>query len=155
MASPAGILRWLGTTLIVGGGLFFLMLALGSQIQLVEARQLMSAGAQAQGIITQKFAGGRRSSRHDFTYTFSVGDGRFEKTVTGIAYRDYEQMQVGEKIPVRYEPANPGKNVTSPELADLEGWPNRLFGPVLGLALLGWGIARIVRRPRIAPEPGT
>lgn len=149
MASFNPILRWVTTALILAGGLLFLLLALGGHLQLVEARELMSAGTQAQATITQKWSGGKRSSRHDFSYAFRVGDGQFEKTVTGIAYRDYEAMQVGARIAVWYEPANPARNVTGPELADLEWWPNRLFGLFAGLALCGWAVARILGRKSV------
>ena len=148
MAILSGILRWLGTTLILGAALVFLLLALGGHLQLVEARQLMATGIRAQATVTQKWAGGKRSSRYDFSYAFRVGDRNFEKTVTGIGYGDYERLQVGQPIAVWHEPANPANNITHPDLDDRESWPNRLFGVVLGFVLLGWGMVRIVRRPR-------
>lgn len=153
MAILSGILRWLGTTLILGAALFFLGLALGGHLQLLEARKLMATGTQAEATVSQKWSGGKRSTRYDFSYTFRVGDRSIERTVTGIGYGDYVKLQVGQRIPVWHEPSNAAKNITRTEMADLESWPNRLFGFVLGFALLGWGIARIVRRSRTTPPP--
>jgi hypothetical protein len=149
------LLRWLGTALILCAGLLFVALFLAMHVQLVEARKLMETGAQAEGTITQKVGASKRSSRRDFSYTFRVGSEPFAKTVTGIGSDDYGQMQVGQKIVVRYRPDDPHRNITQPELADLESWANRLFGLAVGLALIGWGIARIVRRARAAAPSRT
>lgn len=143
--------RWLATLLIVAGGLFFLLLGLGGWLQVVEAREIKASGTQAEATVSGKRSGGKRSSRYDFSYTVRVGDRQVEKTVTGIGYRNYERMKIGERIAVWYRADDPGRSITDVELAEIESWPNLLFLPVVGLALLGWAIARIVRRPRITP----
>ena len=53
----------------------------------------------------------------------------------------------GDRVKVWYDPGNPARSITRAELDDLESWPNRIFFPLAGLALLGWAIARL-RRPR-------
>lgn len=145
--------RWFATLLIVAGGLFFLLLGLGAWLQLVEAREVRATGALAEATVTGKRAGGKRSSRHDFSYTVRVGQRQFDRTVTGIGYRDYERLQVGERILVWYRAEDPARSLSEVELAELESWPNRLFLPLAGLALLAWGVARMIRRPRAGPAP--
>jgi hypothetical protein len=151
METRSRLLRWLGTALILCAGLFFLALFLAMHVQLVEARKLMETGARAEGTVTQMVGASKRSGRRDFTYAFRVGTEQFAKTVTGVGYDDYSEMRIGQTIVVRYRPDNPDRNITQPELTDLESWANRLFGLAVGLALIGWGIARIVRRPGNAP----
>ena len=145
------ILRWLGTLLILAVGLFFLLLALGAHLQLLEARKLMSQGRQAEGTVTEARGGGKRSTSYYFSYEFPAGAVSYAGKNRSIAYGDFTQMRSGGKIQVWYDAAHPERSITAAELAEHESWANRLFFPLLGLALIGWGTARIVRRSRPSP----
>jgi len=147
------LLNWLGTLLIVAIGLFALLLALGAHLQLLEARKLMSQGRQTEGMVTEAHGGGKRSTSYYFSYEFPAGNVKHARKNRSIAYGDYTQMRPGTRIQVWYDPANPERSITTPELAEHESWANRLFFPLVGLALLGWGVARIVRRPRPPAPP--
>ena len=56
------MLRRLATLLILAAGLFILMLALGSQLQLEEARELVAQGRQAEGTVTEAYTVQRGSA---------------------------------------------------------------------------------------------
>ena len=144
-------MRWLVTSLGVAGALLCLLLALGAHLQLVATRTLMSQGRPVEGAVTGTWAGGRRSSRHDFSYAYLAGNVRHVKDHRMIRYRDYVALDSGHAITVRYDPADPDRSITAPELADAESWGNRLFFPLIGLALLGWALKRMVRRAPDGP----
>lgn len=144
----ARLLNWLGTVLILVVGLFVLLLALGAHLQLLDARKLKSEGRLAEGTVTDTRTGGKRSTSYYFSYEFPAGAVTRARKDRTISYRDYAKMRRGNRIQVWYDPASPESSITMPEMAEHESWANRLFFPLAGLALLGWGIARIVRRRR-------
>lgn len=131
-------------------GLFVLVLALGAHLQLLDARELMSQGRLAEGTVTDAHGGGKRSTSYYFTYEFPAGTVTHARKDRSISYGDYATMRRGNRIQVWYDPANPERSITAPEMAEHESWANRLFFPLAGLALLGWGVARIIRHPRPA-----
>lgn len=141
----ARILRWLATALIVAGALLCLLLALGSHLLLLEARDLMAQGRQVEGTVTETRTGGRRSTRYSFSYAYPAGSVRYAKANRTIAYRDYARMRRGQTIAVWYDPANPERSITVAEMADYESLANRLFFLLAGLAFLVWAITRVVR----------
>lgn len=147
------LLRWLGTLLIFVAALFFLVLALGAHLQLLEARQLMAEGRAADGTITGVRKGRGKSSSYYFSYAFSVGGATHARTDVSVPYGEYQTLQEGRNLQVRYDPADPGKSVTKPEMAQLESWPNRLFFPILSLMFIGWWVARLARRRPSPPAP--
>lgn len=144
MSRPT-IVRWLATALILLGGLLCLLLALGAHLQLLEARKLMSQGQQVEGTVTERRAGGRRSSRYSFSYTYPAGNIAHTKANLTIGYRTYTRLSSGQTIPVWYDPTDPERSITAPELADYESLANRLFFPAAALALLVWAIRRMLR----------
>ena len=151
------LLRWLATLVILVAGLFFLVLALGGHLQLLDARRVMAKGQATEGTVTGARSGGQKSASYYFSYEFPAGGVVHARKNVGVSYSDYQKLRAGSKIQVRYDPENPAKNVTAPEMAEFESVPNRLFLPVVALALLGWWLARVVRRrppPSVPPaEP--
>ncbi len=148
------LLRWLGTLVIFVAGLFFLVLALGGHLQLLDARRVMAEGQSAEGTVTGLRRGAGKSASYYFSYEFPAGGTIHAKKDLGISYGDYHELRRGSRIKVWYDPANPAKSVTTPEMAEFESVPNRLFLPGVALALLGWWVARIVRkRPSSAAPP--
>ena len=147
------LLRWLGTLLILAAGLFFLLLALGGHLQLLDARKVMAEGQPAEGTVTGLRRGTGKSASYYFSYEFPAGGAMHARKDVGVSYSDYQKLRTGSKILVRHDPENPAKNVTAPEMAEFESVPNRLFLPVAALLLLAWAVARIVRRRPASPAP--
>jgi hypothetical protein len=147
------LLRGLATLVIFVVGLFFLVLALGGHLQLLDARKLMAEGKSAEGTIIGARSGGKKSASYYFSYEFPAGGVLHARKDVGVSYSDYQKLRAGSRILVRYDPGNPAKNVTTPEMAEFESIPNRLFLPGVALVLLGWWVARIVRKRPAPPTP--
>jgi uncharacterized protein DUF3592 len=148
------LLRRLATLVIFVAGLFFLLLALGGHLQLLDARRLMAKGGKVEGSVTQAYSGGRRSTAYYFDYEYPAAGGlKLSGKKRSISYSDYERLRPGTKVPVWHDPGNPGRSVTTAEMAELESWANRLFFPLVGLAFLAWGIYRVVGRRPAPPAP--
>lgn len=152
-ATFSKLLKWLGTLIIFVAGVFFMLLALGGHLQLLEARRLMAEGRSAEGTVSGVRGGGRKSSSYYFSYEFPADGVMHARKDVGISYGDYHELRGRSRIKVWYDPENPARSITTPEMAEFESVPNRLFLPVVGLALLGWFVARIVRRSPAPPAP--
>jgi uncharacterized protein DUF3592 len=149
-AAFSRLLGWLATVVIFLAGLFFAVLALGGHLQLLEARKVMAQGQPVEGTVTGLRRGTGKSASYYFSYEFSAGGATHAKKDAGISYGDFQELRQGRKISVRYDPAHPAHSITAPEMAEFESIPNRLFLPGVALLLLGWWVARLVRR-RPAP----
>jgi hypothetical protein len=147
------LLSALATFVIFATGLFFLLLALGGHLQLLEARTVMAEGRTAEGTVTALRRGGQKSASYYFSYEFPAGSAIQAKKDLSISYSDFHALRKGSNIKVWYDPASPAKSVTIPEMAEFESIPNRLFLPGIAVLLLGWWIARLVRRRPAPPAP--
>ena len=139
-------MRWIVSILLLAAGVATLMLALGQALALQDSRQLMAAGARADGTITEQ-AQGRKSIGRFYSYRFRVGDRDWVATHRDIPF-SARTIPVGSRVAVRYDPANPAKSITAAELEEAENWGNRLLFPVVGVALIAGAVARMVRKPR-------
>lgn len=131
---------------IAAVALVFLLLAGGAHLQLQEARRLLEAGAATEATLTEVLGAGSRGGSHRYSYSFMVGADRFAQQRRDITYDARYSSKVGDRVKVWYDPADPTKSVTRAELDTLEAWSNRLFFPLVGLALLAWAVARTIRR---------
>ena len=138
--------RLLVSAAIAAIALVALLLAGGAHLQLREARGLMATGVAAEATLTEVLGGGSRGGSHRYSYSFLVGTDRFEQVRRNITYDARYGSKAGDRVKVWYHPGNPAKSITRAELDSLEAWPNRIFFPVVGLALLAWAIVRL-RRP--------
>jgi len=148
------VLRKLGTAAILVAGLFFLLLALGQNLQLLAARELVAAGTRAEATVTAMGAP-RRSTAYRYTYSYRVGGTEHVRADRSIPYGQRESLKPGTKIEVWYDPKRPEVATSAAELAEHESVPNRLFLPLIGAVLLGWGLARILRRPTAPGSRGS
>lgn len=137
--------RVLGTAAIFVAAFFFLLLALGNHLQLLEARSLVASGAVAEGTVTA-IGAPRRSTAYRYSYTYRAGGKDYSRADKSIAYGERENYQQGTRVKVWHDRSRPEAATTAAELADLEFVGNRLFLPGVGLAFLAWGLARIFRR---------
>ena len=140
--------RLLVSGLIAAVALLLLLLAGGNHLQLQDARTIRETGAAAEATLSEVLGGGSRGGSHRYSYSFVVGAERFAQERRAITYEARYASKAGDRVRVWYDPRDPRKSVTQAELDSLESWPNRLFFPVAGLALLAWAIVRTIRRPR-------
>lgn len=147
------MLRWLATSLILAVGLFVLLLALGSHLQLDEARKLMAQGRQAEGTVTEAYTV-RRGSASAYSYIYAVGSTNYSKSKRSIARSERARVPAGTKIPVWYDLAQPERATTRAEIAEMEDLGNRVIFPLIGLLLIGWAIARILHKGRSGAAAG-
>jgi len=147
------LLRALGTLALLFAGLFFALLALGGHLQLLEARRVMAEGQATEGTVNGLRKGTGKSASYYFNYEFSAGGAKHVKADVGLSYGDFHALRNGSKVKVWYNPANPAVSATLQERAEYESWPNRLFLPGVSVLLLGWWIARLVRKRPSSPAP--
>jgi uncharacterized protein DUF3592 len=152
-AAFSKLLGWLATLVIFLAGLFFAVLALGGHLQLLEARKVMAQGQPVEGTVTGLRRGTGKSASYYFSYEFPAAGMMRARKDAGISYSDHHELRQGSKIKVWYDPANPANSVTTPEMAEFESIPNRLFLPGVALLLLGWWVTRLVRRRPAPPAP--
>ena len=50
---------------------------------------------------------------------------------------------------MRHDPADAQRSTTIAEIAELEGWVNRVLFPLVGLALVAWTVVRMLPRKGI------
>lgn len=136
-------MRLAATVLIALAGLAFALLALGNELRLADMRTLMESGAQAEGTITEQL-GAKKSNAKSYSYRFRAGDRDWTATRRDIPYAARE-LPIGARVPVRYDPANPERSITAAELEEAHGWGNRIFFPLVAIALIAWAVRRAVR----------
>jgi hypothetical protein len=141
------MLRWLATLLILAAGLLALLLALGAHLELGDARELMARGRQVEGVVTEAYAV-RQGTASGYSYAYAVGGTRYSAIKRSIPRGLKEKLPPGTRIAVWYDAADPPRSTTIAEIAELEGWANRVFFPLIGLALLAWAVVRMLPRKR-------
>ena len=141
-------MRALATVAIFLAGLAAAFMALAHFLSIRSAEDLMSGGAQAEGTVTAQH-GAKGSNAKFYSYTFQANGRQWTATRRDIPWSARE-LPIGAKVPVRYDPAKPERSITPAELEQAAGWGNRIFFPLVAAGLLGWGIARIVRRRKPA-----
>jgi Protein of unknown function (DUF3592) len=139
--------QWLGAGLLLLISAMFALMVLVRQWELDAARKLADSGTHADATVTHmKCCAQRRigKSRRSFiTYRFQVGERQFGGKDREIPPDKYAGVQVGSKIPVLFNPANPNRHVTLLELAELEQWGYRIGFSLLSLVLLTLCILRL------------
>ncbi len=141
----ARLLRWLLTASIFAFAALFALLGLGAHLALGDARRLAESGTQAEATVTELVAA-KRSTAYRVSYRYDAAGRSLEASKRSIPYGMRGELRPGAKIPVWYEPAQPGRSTTRAEVAELERWPNRIFFPVAAIALLAWGVIRTRKR---------
>lgn len=144
---PAGTPPWLG-------GIFFLLMsaafgiiAVARQEALDEARELAATGVQTRAVVTAMRVTGKRGSSHNLSYRFRAEGRDAGATDRRIYHARYDELSIGDEIPVRYDPANPHRHVTAPELEELERWSDRLGFGGFALVWLGMSVAYFRTKP--------
>ena len=127
--------------LIALAGLLFALLALGNELRLSDMRTLMESGARAEGTITEQL-GAKKSNAKSYSYRFRAGDRDWTATRRDIPYAARE-LPIGSRVPVRYDPANPERSITSHELEEAHGWGNRILFPLVAIAFIAWAVRRV------------
>jgi uncharacterized protein DUF3592 len=136
--------EWLASGILILVGFFMLLVALADYRTLRDARRLSTEGTRTDGLIMEIRRSQRRAN-DDFSYEFSAFGRTYGKHRVEVGGANLGELAAGQRIPVWYEAANPQLSITAPERARLEELPSRIFFPLLGLALLAFGIVRSAR----------
>ena len=137
-------MRHVYTAVILLAGLCVLVISLAMGLQRDEARRLWAEGAVTEGTVTE-ILGTKGSNAKFYSYTFPA-DGRMHTQTRRDIPWSARDTPVGSRVTVRYDAKSPAKSITQAELEELESWGNRIIFPLIGIALVGWGAARILRR---------
>lgn len=141
----ARLLRWLLTASIFAFAALFALLGLGAHLSLGDARRLAESGTRAEATVTELVAA-KRSTAYRVSYRYAAAGRTLDATKRSIPYAMREELRPGARIPVWYDPSQPERSTTRAELAEMEGWPNRIFFPAVAIALLAWGVIRARKR---------
>ena len=138
------------------GGVVFGHMGYSHHVALQEARRLVRDGVETTATIDRVYASGRRSRSYYVEYRYEAAGlrlaGRGETTRA-----DYEQLEQGMRIPVRFDPKLRSRVVSEPEFARLESWSGR-FGNfvVSGVMVVVFVLMlRALVRPSPRTHPGT
>ena len=145
---PPAVSRWVGAFILLLGSVGFALCGFIAHTTLEEARALAASGIQTRAVVTGLSISGKRKSSHNLGYRFRVGDKDAGADHRRIPPARYHELEIGDEIPVRFDPANPHRHITAPELEQLERWGERIGFPFLSLAFLVWSYAHFRDRPR-------
>lgn len=133
-----------------GGAILWLLMSAGvafivvdRQVTLETARELAASGIQTRATVTGMRLTGKRGRSHNLSYRFRVAEREFGGTDRRIPSEKYDELDVGAEIAVRFDPANPHRHVTGPELEELERWSDRIGYSLLSLAFLTACVSRL------------
>ena len=138
---PPAVSRWVGAFILLLGSVGFALCGFIAHATLEEARALAASGIQTRAVVTGMSISGKRRSSHNLSYRFRVGDKDAGAMYRRIHPDRYQELEIGDEIPVRFDSANPHRHITAPELEQLERWGERFGFPFLSLAFLVWSFA--------------
>ena len=136
---------FINIVLLVMSALFALV-ALGHELQVLEAQQAWATGRLTEGTLTAHY-GRRKSNMREYSYTYRVDGKEYTAERRTIPWSARE-IPVGARLEVRYDPMSPAKSVTPAELEELQSWGSRWGLAAISAAFFAWAIARIVRGRR-------
>ena len=147
--------RRFGTPLFLVCGLALGIAAVLQQQTLNEARALARDGVQTTATLTQAKVWGKRNTRYWVEYHYVVAG----KDLSGggeAAEEAFSQLTVGMSLPVRFDPDNPERAISEPQLALLESWRTRVGYPAVSAVLLvtfGVRVRNWIRAKAPSPQP--
>ena len=104
-------------------------------VALEEARRLVRDGVETTATIDRVYASGRRSRSYYVEYRYEAAGLRLAgrgETTRG----DYEQLEQGMRIPVRFDPKLRSRVISEPEYMRLESWGGRIGNFAVAAVLL-------------------
>jgi hypothetical protein len=137
------------------GGVVFGHMGYSHHVALQEARRLVREGVETTATVDRVYASGRRSRSYYVEYRYEAAGlrlaGRGETTRA-----DYEQLEQGMRIPVRFDPKLRTRVVSEPEHMRLESWSGRIGNFIVSavmVAVFVLVVTGLVRQaPRIRPD---
>lgn len=112
-----------GAVFLIGGA-FMTVLAVRAMSAAQERQRLIQEqGVDTQAQIIRKWitTGSKNSKSYRVSYRFAA-DGRVYQRQTTLRRSDYDSISVGQSVPVRYVPANPGLSRLSLETSSVPVW---------------------------------
>ena len=147
--------RRFATPLLLVGGIAFGIAAVVAQQTLDEARALVRDGVQTTATVTQANLWGKRNSRYYIGYRYVVA-GKDLSRGGEVTQEAFSELTVGMSLPVRFDPDNPQRAISGPELALIESWRTRegFFGiSVVLLVIFGVRVRNWIRARAPSPQP--
>jgi hypothetical protein len=116
-----------GTIFLIVGSLLTIGITGGFWSRLREERALLADGAYAQATLVAKRAYNRSDDTrvYQLSYQFPLGDGRTWAATRDIDQGEWNRLQAGDRLEVRYDRANPDRHLMP------------VFATPVALALLG------------------
>ena len=134
------------------GGVVFGHMGYAHHVALGEARRLVRDGVETMATVDRVYASGRRSRSYYVEYRYQAADlrlaGRGETTRA-----DYQQLEQGMLIPVRFDPKLRSRVVSEPEYLRLESWGGRFGNFAVSAVLLV--VCALMLRQLVSPTPRT
>ena len=121
-------------------------------VALEEARRLARDGVETTATVDRVYASGRRSRSYYVEYRYEAAGLRLAgrgETTRG----DYEQLEQGMRIPVRFDPKLRSRVISEPEYMRLESWGGRIGNFVVSAVLLV--VCVLMLRQLVRPPPRT
>ncbi|MEO5676903.1 MAG: DUF3592 domain-containing protein [Usitatibacter sp.] len=147
--------RRLATPLLLVGGIAFGIAAVVAQQTLDEARALARYGVQTTGTVTQAHLGGKRNTRHYIGYRYVVAGKDLSKGGE-VTEEAFSELTVGVSLPVRFDPDDPHRAISGPELARIESlWTRVGFSASSAMLLVIFGVRmwNWIRAKASSPKP--
>ena len=121
-------------------------------VALEEARRLARDGVETTATVDRVYTSGRRSRSYYVEYHYQAAElrlvGRGETT-----RGDYQQLEQGMRIPVRFDPKLRSRVISEPEYMRLESWGGRLGNFVVSAVLLV--VCVLMLKQLVWPAPRT
>lgn len=132
--------RRFATPILLVFGLGFGIAAVVAQQTLDEARALARDGVQTTGTVTRANQWGKRNNRYYIEYRYVVA-GKDLSRGGEVSEEAFSELTVGTSLPVRFDPDNPLRAITGPELARIESLGTRAgFSAVSAVLLVVFGV---------------
>jgi len=134
------------------GGVVFGHMGYSHQVALEEARRLARDGVETTATVERVYTSGRRSRSYYVEYRY-VANGLPLKGRGETTRADYQQLDAGMRIPVRFDPKLRSRVVSEPEYIRLESWGGRIGNYVVAAVLLA--VCVLMVRKLLGPSPRT
>jgi Protein of unknown function (DUF3592) len=147
--------RRFATPILLVYGLGFGIAAVVAQQTLDEARALAREGVQTTATVTQAKLWGKRNTNYYIAYRYVVAATDLSRG-GDVTEEAFSELTVGKSLPIRFDPDNPQRAISGPELALIESWKTRegYSGVSVGLLVIfGVRVRNWIRAKAPSPQP--
>jgi hypothetical protein len=126
-------------------GLGSLVYAIATCQHINRSLELRESGQPVAGTVDDVF-GKIEDEKPRYYYRYAVGGKEYRIGPRSIPRSEARRIVPGMVVMVWYDPLKPSRNMTNPELAEIEWWPPRILIPACSLACLAYGFRRLAQR---------